>query len=143
MFRSYFLTMLQEYRKRGVAVISAFQRPEAIAEAGMGEAIRGQCQTVFFFPNPQARPEDYGDWSLTDSEWSYLKCAWPSNRRLKRSVLVKRASGESVVLDTDLGPLGPLTRIFASGRESVALATELQAKQGADWVAHYIKGGAL
>jgi type IV secretion system protein VirB4 len=138
MFRTYYLTMLQEYRKRGAAVISAFQRPEAIAQAGMGEAIRGQCQTVFFFPNPQAREDDYADWSLTDTEWAYIKGVLPASRRLRRSVLVKRASGESVVLDTDLSPLGPHLRLFSSGRDSVALATECQRKFGADWVGHYV-----
>jgi type IV secretion system protein VirB4 len=137
-FRTYYLTMLQEYRKRGAAVISAFQRPEAIAQTGMSEAIRGQCQTMFFFPNPQAKPEDYADWSLTDSEWAYVKGDLPISRRLKRSVLVKRASGESVVLDTDLSPLGPYIRIFASGRESVAFASELQRRFGDDWVDHYV-----
>lgn len=140
MFRAYYLTMLQEYRKRGAAVISAFQRPEAIAQAGMGEAIRGQCQTVFFFPNMQAREEDYADWSLTDTEWAYIKGTLPISRRLKRSVLVKRATGESVVLDTDLSPLGPHLRIFASGRESVAFASELQRRYGHDWVKYYVKG---
>jgi type IV secretion system protein VirB4 len=137
-FRTYYLTMLQEYRKRGAAVISAFQRPEAIAQTGMSEAIRGQCQTMFFFPNPQAKPEDYADWSLTDSEWAYVKGDLPISRRLKRSVLVKRSTGESVVLDTDLSPLGPYLRIFASGRESVAFATELQRLFGDDWVDHYV-----
>jgi type IV secretion system protein VirB4 len=81
-FRTYYLTMLQEYRKRGAAVISAFQRPEAIAQTGMSEAIRGQCQTMFFFPNPQAKPEDYADWSLTDSEWAYVKGDFPLSRKL-------------------------------------------------------------
>jgi type IV secretion system protein VirB4 len=137
-FRTYYLTMLQEYRKRGAAVISAFQRPEAIAQTGMSEAIRGQCQTMFFFPNPQAKPEDYADWSLTDSEWAYVKGDLPLSRRLKRSVLVKRSTGESVVLDTDLSPLGPYLRIFASGRESVAFATELQRRFGDEWVDHYV-----
>ena len=137
-FKTYYLTMLQEYRKRGAAVISAFQRPEAIAQAGMSEAIRGQCQTMFFFANPQARPEDYADWSLTDSEWAYIKGTLPIARRLKRSVLVKRANGESVVLDTDLSALGPLLRIYASGREQVAWAGELQRRFGADWVGHYV-----
>ncbi len=140
MFRTYYLTMLQEYRKRGAAVISAFQRPEAIAQAGMGEAIRGQCQTVFFFPNLQAREEDYADWSLTDTEWSFIKGTLPISRRMKRAVLVKRASGESVVLDTDLTPLGPHLRIFSSGRESVSFAAELQRKYGQEWVKHYVKG---
>ncbi|MDR3438175.1 hypothetical protein [Telmatospirillum sp.] len=140
MFRTYYLTMLQEYRKRGAAVISAFQRPEAIAQAGMGEAIRGQCQTVFFFPNVQAREQDYADWSLTDTEWGFIKGTLPISRRLKRSVLIKRASGESVVLDTDLSPLGPYLRIFSSGRESVSFATELQRKFGEDWVKHYVMG---
>jgi type IV secretion/conjugal transfer VirB4 family ATPase len=137
-FRTYYLTMLQEYRKRGAAVISAFQRPEAIAQAGMSEAIRGQCQTMFFFPNPQAKAEDYADWSLTDSEWAYIKGSLPLSRRLRRSVLVKRAGGESVVLDTDLSALGPLLKIFASGRESVAAAAELQRRFGNDWVEHYL-----
>lgn len=137
-FRGYYLTMLQEYRKRGAAVISAFQRPEAIHQAGMSEAIRGQCQTMFFFPNPQAKPEDYADWSLTESEWSYIKGALPISRRLRRSVLVKRAGGESVVLDTDLSPLGANLRIFASGRESVATASELQRRFGSDWLGHYL-----
>jgi len=139
-FRTYYLTMLQEYRKRGAAVISAFQRPEAIAQAGMSEAIRGQCQTMFFFPNPQAREEDYADWSLTDSEWAYIKGSLPVSRRLKRSVLVKRAGGESVVLDTDLSPLGPLMRIFASGREAVTTSMNLQHRFGAGWVEHYLAG---
>lgn len=140
LFRTYYLTMLQEYRKRGAAVISAFQRPEAIAQAGMGEAIRGQCQTVFFFPNLQAREEDYADWSLTDAEWGFIKGTLPLSRRMKRAVLVKRATGESVVLDTDLTPLGPYLRIFSSGRDSVAFAIELQRKHGAEWVGHYVKG---
>ncbi|PKU22823.1 hypothetical protein [Telmatospirillum siberiense] len=140
MFRTYYLTMLQEYRKRGAAVISAFQRPEAIAQAGMGEAIRGQCQTVFFFPNLQAREEDYADWSLTDTEWAFIKGTLPLSRRMKRAVLVKRATGESVVLDTDLTPLGPYLRIFSSGRESVSFAAELQRKHGPEWVRHYVKG---
>jgi type IV secretion system protein VirB4 len=137
-FRTYYLTMLQEYRKRGAAVISAFQRPEAIAQAGMSEAIRGQCQTMFFFPNPQAKAEDYADWSLTESEWAYIKGDLPVARRLARSVLVKRAGGESVVLDTDLTPLGPSLRIFASGRESVALASDLQRRFGEEWLGHYL-----
>jgi len=137
-FRTYYLTMLQEYRKRGAAVISAFQRPEAIAQAGMSEAIRGQCQTMFFFPNPQAKAEDYADWSLTDSEWAYIKGSLPISRRLIRSVLVKRAGGESVVLDTDLSPLGGLLRVFASGRDSVASATELQTRFGQNWLEHYL-----
>ncbi|MTJ79743.1 MAG: hypothetical protein F8N37_01790 [Telmatospirillum sp.] len=140
MFRTYYLTMLQEYRKRGAAVISAFQRPEAIAQAGMGEAIRGQCQTVFLFPNAQAREADYADWSLTDTEWAFIKGNLPVSRRLKRAVLVKRASGESVVLDTDLSPLGPYLRVFSSGRDSVAFARDLQRKFGEDWVAHYVAG---
>jgi type IV secretion system protein VirB4 len=137
-FRTYYLTMLQEYRKRGAAVISAFQRPEAIAQAGMSEAIRGQCQTMFFFPNPQAKAEDYVDWSLTDSEWAYIKGDLPVARRLARSVLVKRAGGESVVLDTDLSPLGPSLRIFASGREAVTGACDLQRLFGEDWLGHYL-----
>jgi type IV secretion system protein VirB4 len=138
MFRTYYLTMLQEYRKRGAAVVSAFQRPEAIAQVGMGEAIRGQCQTVFFFPNPQAKEADYADWQLTDTEWRFIKGDLPISRRLKRSVLVKRATGEAVVLDTDLSPLGSYLRIFSSGRDNVALAMDLQNKNPDKWLECYL-----
>jgi type IV secretion system protein VirB4 len=141
MFRSYFLQMLQEYRKRNAAVISAFQRPEAIASAGLGEAIRGQAQTTFFFQNSQAQESEYADWSLTEREWAFIKGRLPIARSLKRSILLKRATGESVILDTNLSPLGPLIRVFFSDEPSKAMAEECMRRYGTDWVTQYIEAG--
>jgi len=137
-FRNYFMQMLQEYRKRSAAVISAFQRPEAIMQAGLGEAIRGQAQTTFFFPNPQAREREYQDWGLTDREWAYVKGKLSLNRSLRRSVLMKRASGESVIIDTDLSALGNLIRVFFSDESSRALAEGLMRDLGRDWLQIYL-----
>ncbi len=137
-FRAYFMQMLQEYRKRSAAVISAFQRPEAITQAGLGEAIRGQAQTTFFFMNPQAQEREYADWGLTDREWAYVKGKLPIARGLRHSVLMKRATGESIILDTGLKSLGPLIRVFYSDEPSRALAEKLMREAGPDWLNIYL-----
>jgi type IV secretion system protein VirB4 len=139
LFRQFFMQMLQEYRKKGAAIISAFQRPEAIAAAGLGEAIRGQAQTTFFLPNPQAKENEYADWGLTDREMDFIKGRLNVSRRLRRAVLVKRATGESVILDVDLSPLGPLLKIFRSDEPSKAEAEMCMRKYGADWLRQYLE----
>ncbi len=135
-FRDWFLKMLQEYRKRGAGVLSAFQRPEALKATGVSELIRGQAQTMFFLRNPQAQEKDYDDFSLTDTEWNFIK--GKTAIHLQRAVLVKRATGESVILDTDLGVLGPHLRIFNSGRDSVKMAETLRKQFGDGWVKEYL-----
>jgi type IV secretory pathway VirB4 component len=137
-FRNYFLQMLQEYRKRRSSVISAFQRPEAITQAGLGEAIRGQAQTTFFFPNPQGQAREYQDWGLTEREWLYISGKLPAAKKLKRSVLMKRASGESIILDTDLSALGRLMRVYYSDEPSRALAERLMENYQSDWLNIYL-----
>jgi type IV secretory pathway VirB4 component len=137
-FRNYFMQMLQEYRKKSSAIISAFQRPEAIVQAGLGEAIRGQAQTTFFFQNPQAQEREYADWGLTDREWAYIKGKLPSARGMRYSVLMKRATGESVILDNNLSALGPLIRVFYSDQASRSLAEQLMRDAGPDWLNIYL-----
>lgn len=137
-FRNFYLQMLQEYRKKGAAVISAFQRPEAIAQAGLGEAIRGQAQTTFFLPNVQAKEKEYEDWDLTDREMAFIKGRLNISKKLKRAVLIKRATGESVILDVDLTPLGPYLKVFRSDEPSKAEAQAMMDKFDTDWLAHYL-----
>jgi hypothetical protein len=64
---------------------------------------------------------------------------------LKRAVLLSRpVNGESVILNTELGGLGNMLRLFESGRSSVLLAEELYAMYGSDFVDMYLKKqGAL
>ena len=135
-FRDWFLKMLQEYRKRGAGVLSAFQRPEALQSTGVSELIRGQAQTIFFLRNPQAQEKDYSDFSLTEIEWNFIK--GKAAYHLQRAVLIKRATGESVIVDTDLSVLGRDVRVFSSGRDSVRLAETLQRQYGGNWVQEYI-----
>lgn len=48
MFRDQFVIGLQEGRKKRQAYLCAFQQPNIVDSLGMGEVIRGQCQTVIF-----------------------------------------------------------------------------------------------
>lgn len=137
LFRKFYLQMLQEFRKRRASVISAFQRPEAISNAGLGQVLRGQAQTTFFMPNPQAQEEEYADWDLTDTEMIYIK-GRGLGQRLHRSVLVKRGHGESVILDTDLSILGPLLRIFRSDDQSKKIANNMMEEYKEDWLHYYV-----
>ena len=64
---------------------------------------------------------------------------------LKRAVLLSRpVNGESVILNTELGGLGSLLRLFESGRSSVLMAEELYKMYGSNFVNEYLKKqGAL
>lgn len=109
---------LQEGRKMRQAFILAFQRPEAIKNTGISELVRGQCQTAFFYRNPSAKPEDYSDWGLNDTELSFV--LGEAYKDHKYAVLVKNYKmGESVILDVNLAALGNYMRVFSSGRPQV------------------------
>ncbi len=129
MFRDYFAIGLQEGRKKRQAYLCAFQQPNIIDKLGVGEVIRGQCQTVIFFRNPQAMPEDYVNWNLTTAETDFI--FGKSYRDFPYAILLSRpATGESVILDVDLSGLGPYLRLYNSGRKNVLLVEELIKEYG-------------
>lgn len=129
MFRDYFAIGLQEGRKKRQAYLCAFQQPNIIDKLGVGEVIRGQCQTVIFFRNPQAMPEDYTNWNLTNAETDFI--FGKSYRDFPYAILLSRpATGESVILDVDLSGLGPYLRLYNSGRKNVLLVEELIKEYG-------------
>ena len=129
MFRDYFVIGLQEGRKKRQAYLCAFQQPNIIDKLGVGEVIRGQCQTVIFFRNPQATPEDYLNWNLTNAETDFI--FGKSYRDFPYAILLSRpATGESVILDVDLSGLGPYLRLYNSGRKNVLLVEELIKEYG-------------
>ena len=138
MFRDYFVIGLQEGRKKRQAYLCAFQQPNIIDKLGVGEVIRGQCQTVVFFRNPQATPEDYTNWNLTNSETDFI--FGKSYRDFPYAILLSRpATGESVILDVDLSGLGPYLRLYNSGRKNVLLVEELIKEYGeANFVTKYL-----
>ncbi len=129
MFRDYFVIGLQEGRKKRQAYLCAFQQPNIIDRLGVGEVIRGQCQTVIFFRNPQATPEDYDNWNLTNAETDFI--FGRSYRDFPYAILLSRpATGESVILDVDLSGLGPYLKLYNSGRKNVLLVEELIKEYG-------------
>ena len=131
MFRDYFIIGLQEGRKKRQAYLCAFQQPNIVDKLGVGEVIRGQCQTVIFFRNPQAQVEDYANWNLTQSELDFI--FGKSYRDCPYAILLSRpVTGESVVLDVNLGGLGKYLRIYNSGRKNVLLVQQLIKEYGED-----------
>ncbi len=129
MFRDYFMIGLQEGRKKRQAYLCAFQQPNIIDTLGVGEVIRGQCQTVIFFRNPQAMMEDYANWNLTQSELDFV--FGKTYREFPYAILLSRpATGESVILDVNLGALGPYLKLYNSGRKNVLLVEELIKEYG-------------
>lgn len=138
MFRDNFITGLQEGRKNRQAYMVAFQRANVLDKLGIGDVVRGQAQTIMFFRNPAADAADYEHWNLNPLEMAFIQGkAYPN---LKRAVLLSRpVNNESVILNTELGGLGNLLRLFESGRSSVLLAEELYNQFGSNFVAEYLK----
>lgn len=138
MFRDNFITGLQEGRKNRQAYMVAFQRANVLDKLGIGDVVRGQAQTIMFFRNPAADASDYEHWNLNPLEMAFIQGkAYPN---LKRAVLLSRpVTNESVILNTELGGLGNLLRLFESGRSSVLLAEELYRQYGSAFVAEYLK----
>lgn len=138
MFRDNFITGLQEGRKNRQAYMVAFQRANVLDKLGIGDVVRGQAQTIMFFRNPAADAADYEHWNLNPLEMAFIQGkAYPN---LKRAVLLARpVNNESVILNTELGGLGNLLRLFESGRSSVLLAEDLYRQFGSAFVAEYLK----
>lgn len=138
MFRDNFVVGLQEGRKNRQAYMAAFQRANVLDNLGIGDVVRGQAQTVLFFRNPGADARDYENWKLNPLELAFIQGKAYSN--LKRAVLLSRpVNQESVILNTELGGLGNMLRLFESGRSSVLLAEELYKMYGSAFVSEYLK----
>jgi len=137
-FRDNFIAGLQEGRKNRQAYMVAFQRANVLDKLGIGDVVRGQAQTVLFFRNPAADASDYEKWNLNPMELAFIQGkAYPN---LKRAVLLSRpVNNESVILNTELGGLGNMLRLFESGRSSVLLAEELYKLYGNNFVEEYLK----
>ena len=138
MFRDNFIAGLQEGRKNRQAYMVAFQRANVLDKLGIGDVVRGQAQTVLFFRNPAADTADYEKWNLNPLEMAFIQGkAYPN---LKRAVLLSRpVNGESVILNTELGGLGSMLKLFESGRSSVLLAEDLYKNYGNNFVEEYLK----
>ena len=142
-FRSLFKVALQEFRKMRGVVISVFQRPEAIAEAGVSQLVRQQSGTYYLFQNPGAKAADYREFELTPRELDFVLGQSPLARQFRRAILVKRPlAQESVILDVDLSALGPHLKIFSSSSSDIGLVSELYRKMDHRWIERYLSDDA-
>lgn len=137
LMKKWFFTMLQEFRKLDAAVYSCFQRPEAIAELGITQLIRGQAPTRLFFPDPQAKPEDYKAFNFTDTEIECLTGESPIVCKINRPLLLQKGE-ETVLLQADLSPLKEFLKLF-SGQKAAREVKKLQAKHQSDWINYYME----
>ena len=136
-FRKNFVIGLQEGRKKRQAYLAAFQQPNVLDKLGIGEVIRGQCQTQIFFRNIQAMVEDYESWNLTPKEMAFIQ--GKIYKDLKYAILFRKPTiDESVILNVNLSGLGPYLQIFNSGRKQVLLAEELRKLHGDKFVEVYL-----
>ena len=128
---------LQEGRKARQAYILAFQRPEAIKQAGMSELIRGQCQTGIFLRNPMADPDDYSEWDLNPAEFAFI-CGKDFGANPYAVLVKKYATGESAVLDFNLSALGRHFNAFQSGNTDIRLLQAMKDKHGDAFLYPYL-----
>ena len=82
--------------------------------------------------------EDYVTWNLTKSELDFI--FGKSYRDFPYAILLSRpATGESVILDVNLGALGPYLKLYNSGRKNVLLVESLIKEYGeANFVTKYL-----
>lgn len=139
MFREYVKQFLREHRKLRGSVTLCFQDPSGFMKSELRDTILTQCQTVIFFPNVNAQPEDFSAFNLTEEQWSFIKGT--SRHNLQRGVLVKRTTrdgSESVFLDIDLSGLGQYLSLYAAGPEAVSKMQQFQQQHGDQWVSAYL-----
>lgn len=142
-FKRLFQVSLQEFRKIRGAVVSVFQRPEALTASGVSQLVRQQSGTYYLFQNPGARASDYAEFELTERETAFVLGQSGIAKKASRSILIKKPMiQESVIIDVDLSGLGPMLKIFSSSSKDIALVSELYRSLGDNWIKRYVADDA-
>lgn len=129
---------LREWRKRQGAFIGAIQDPVALTASKHGKDIISNIATMVIFPNTRAGYQEFVE-GLGLSEEEY---EWVRTPNALRQVMVKDTSGRSVILNVDLGHLGPFLRVLSSDKDTVEEAGRLQQEFPDHWLEIFIQGGA-
>ena len=138
-FAGLFRVALQEFRKIRGVVISVFQRPDALEATGVSQLVRTQAGAFYLFQNPSAKAYDYREFELNEKELAFVLGQSNIARKAKRSILIKRPmTGESVIIDVDLSPLGPMLNIFSSSAKDINLVKDLYRQFEGHWVERYV-----
>ena len=124
---------LKEWRKRNGLVVAAIQDLETLNTIDVGQEFLQSFQTYILFKDSQASPENYlgregrAGVGLNENEFNWIK----SHSSNKREVMIKRKSGESVILDIDLSDLGSALNLLRSDKEVLTAYNNF--KDAEDW----------
>ena len=111
---------LREQRKINGVFVGAVQSPSLIMGNDRAEELLSHIKTYIIFPDTSAVPEDYigndakRGLGLTRSEFD-----WVRSKKTGREVMIKRSTGESVILNVDLSSLGKHLVLLRSEAELV------------------------
>jgi type IV secretion system protein VirB4 len=134
----WFRTMHREYRKRGIAVLSAFQDIPSLHRLGIMDLVEASLiQTIFFLPNPQANDDHYKPFKLTEREMDFIRTGW----QLPRGLLLKRYATHnttSVALNVDFSGIGEMIKIMASDDQSRNKVELLHQRHGPKFLQYYL-----
>jgi type IV secretory pathway VirB4 component len=134
-FAKSFLTVgLAEGRKLRQSFNLCFQTPSHLAQTGVEQIVLDQCQKIMFYRNPRDSDQlaaEYDRFGLNAAEIDFI--AGRTHRDVKYAVLIKnQLSGESSIVDVNLGRLGPYLGAFESDARQVINLNQLIERHGAE-----------
>ena len=111
--KDWMLTM----RKKNVIVVLLTQRVAHIAESAAAGAIFESTVTTIIFPNSRNTRDEFRPLGLTDAEAGFVTSSGTGHR-----MALVRSGFDSVFVNLDLSPLGPLLHVLGGGKGSIAPA---------------------
>ena len=132
--------MFREYRKQNGVVGLAFQDPAALFRSGISESLIENVATMFFFPNPRGKVEQYQAFNLSEEELGFILTGVGKEPGQRPVLVVKEDSAtghrSSAIIDTNLAPYGKALSFYRSGVDAVKLMEQLQSEHGEQWAEH-------
>jgi type IV secretion/conjugal transfer VirB4 family ATPase len=126
--------LLQEIRKTDGVFIGAVQDAGTLLDHEIAPKIQNNTGTYILFPEPRAQERHYiAGLGLNAREFAWIREDHP------RHALVKRKSGESVMLNVDISSLGKYLDIFSSDASAVKKLNDCR-KAEKDWKSEYLAG---
>lgn len=132
-FAPFILKVVREARKRNGVFFGAVQEPGVLIHNKNGQAIAENLVTFIVMKNSRARAEEYQTLGFTDREIDWIKTPTSGYE-----VLVKRAGGESVIINTDLKSLGTHLHLFSGKLDDVIRAQQLYDAGPETWVEKFL-----
>ena len=119
----YFETRLENWlvtlRKMNGVVVMMTQYPSQLHKSRVGKVIVETVPTQILFPNDRARSGDFLYLGVNEKEAEML-----TSQTLGRRLALVRSAGDSLLVNVDLSPLGPLLKVLGGGVSGEAAAGE-------------------